>query len=108
MVGIPWIGVKERTTEIGIRRALGATATDIFSQVLFESTALAVLGCGLGSAISLPLSWIITNSPGLPFVFDFGSASLAFAAAGLLNVFFALWPSRKAACVSPLAALRYE
>jgi putative ABC transport system permease protein len=108
MVGITWIAVKERTTEIGIRRALGATATDIFSQVLFESTALAVLGCSLGSAISWPLSWIITNSPGLPFVFDFRSASLAFAAAGLLNVFFALWPSRKAACVSPLAALRYE
>jgi putative ABC transport system permease protein len=108
MVGITWIAVKERTTEIGIRRALGATAIDIFSQVLFESTALTVLGCGFGFAISWPLSWIITNSPGLPFVFDLRSAGIAFAAAGILNVLFALWPSRKAACVSPLAALRYE
>jgi len=108
MVGITWIAIKERTTEIGIRRALGATATDIFSQVLFESTALAVLGCGFGFVISWPMSWVITNSPGLPFVFDLRSAGLAFAAAGILNVLFALWPSRKAACVSPLAALRYE
>jgi putative ABC transport system permease protein len=108
MVGITWIAIKERTTEIGIRRALGATAIDIFSQVLCESTALAVLGCGFGFAISWPLSWIITNSPGVPFVFDLRSAGLAFAAAGILNVSFALWPSRKAACVSPLAALRYE
>jgi putative ABC transport system permease protein len=108
MVGITWIAVKERTAEMGIRRALGATAADIFSQVLFESTALTVLGCGFGFAISWPLSWIITNSPGLPFVFDFQSAALAFTAAGILNVFFALGPSRKAACVSPLAALRYE
>ena len=108
MVGITWIAIKERTTEIGIRRALGATAIDIFSQVLFESTTLAVLGCGFGFAISWPLSWIITNSPGFPFVFDFRSAALALAAAGILNVLFALWPSRKAACVSPLAALRYE
>jgi putative ABC transport system permease protein len=108
MVGITWIAIKERTTEIGIRRALGATAIDIFSQVLFESTALAVLGCAFGFTISWPLSWIITNSPGLPFVFDLWSAALAFTAAGVLNILFALWPSRKAACVSPLAALRYE
>jgi putative ABC transport system permease protein len=75
-------------------------------QVLFESTALAVLGCGLGLVISWPISWMITKS--LLFVFDFRSAALAFAAAGALNVLFALWPSRKAAYVSPLAALRYE
>jgi putative ABC transport system permease protein len=106
MLGITWIAVKERTTEIGIRRALGATATDIFFQILFESGALAVFGCGVGFAISWPLSKIITNS--LPFVFDFRSAALAFAVAGILNVSFALWPSRKAASVSPLAALRYE
>jgi putative ABC transport system permease protein len=108
MVGITWIAIKERTTEIGIRRALGATAIDIFFQVLFESTALTVLGCGFGFAISWPLSWIITKSPGLPFFFDFRSSALAFTAGGILNVFFGLWPSRKAACVSPLVALRYE
>jgi putative ABC transport system permease protein len=108
MVGITWIAVKERTVEIGTRRALGGSAADIFFQVLFESAALAVLGCGLGFVVSWPLSWILTSSTGLLVVFDFQSAALAFVAAGLLNVLFALWPSRKAAYVSPLEALRYE
>src|SRR6516165_4077636 len=108
MLASTWIAVRERTAEIGIRRALGATAPDIFFQVLFESAALAVLGCGLGLAISWPLSRIISSSPGLPFVFDLKSAAFAFIAAAILNVLFALLPSRKAACVSPLAALRYE
>jgi len=108
MVGITWIAVKERTVEIGTRRALGATAADIFFQVLFESAALAVLGCGLGFVVSWPLSRILTSSPGLPIAFDFQSATLALITAGLLNVFFALWPSRQAAYVSPLAALRFE
>ena len=108
MLGITWIAVKERTAEIGIRRALGASAADIFFQVLFESATLALLGCGLGFAISWPLSRIISSSPGLLFVFDVKSAAFAFIAAAILNVLFALWPSRKAACVSPLTALRYE
>ena len=108
MLGITWIVVKERTAEIGIRRALGASAADIFFQVLFESATLALLGCGLGFAISWPLSRIISSSPGLLFVFDVKSAAFAFIAAAILNVLFALWPSRKAACVSPLTALRYE
>ena len=108
MLGITWIAIKERTVEIGIRRALGASAADIFVQVLFESAALAVLGCGFGFVISWPVSRIIASSPGLPFVFDLTSAALAFVAATILNVLFALWPSQKAAVVSPLAALRYE
>ena len=108
MLGITWIAIKERTVEIGIRRALGASAADIFVQVLFESVALAVLGCAFGFAISWPVSRVITSSPGLPFVFDLASAALAFVGAAILNVLFALWPSQKAACVSPLAALRYE
>jgi putative ABC transport system permease protein len=108
MLGITWIAVKERTAEIGIRRALGASAADIFFQILFESAALALLGCGLGFAVSWPLSRMMSSSSGVLFVFDPTSAAFAFIAAVILNVFFALWPSRKAACVSPLAALRYE
>ena len=108
MLGITWIAVKERTAEIGTRRALGATATDIFLQMLFESAALALLGCTFGLAVSWPLSRLLSKSPGSPFIFDRNSALFAFVTAGLLNVLFALWPSRKAAHVSPLAALRYE
>lgn len=106
--GITWIAVKERTGEIGTRRALGASASDIFGQILFESIVLTLLGCSLGLAISWPVSRFLSNSAGSPFVFDRNSALFAFCAAGLLNLLFAAWPSRTAASVSPLTALKYE
>jgi putative ABC transport system permease protein len=108
IVAITWIAVKERTHEIGTRRALGATATDIFFQVTYETAALALGGGLLGVAVSWPTSRLISDSVGLPFVFDGTSAALAFAAAAALNLAFSILPSRKAAAVSPIEALRYE
>ena len=108
IVAITWIAVKERTPEIGTRRALGATATDIFFQVTCETAALALGGGLLGVAVSWPASRLISNSVGLPFVFDRNSAALAFAAAAALNLAFSILPSRKAAALSPIEALRYE
>ncbi len=108
MLGITWIAVKERTREIGTRRALGATGRDIFVQMLFESATLALLGCSFGLAASWPLSRLLATLPALPFVFDRDTALFAFCAAASLNVLFAIGPSRKAAQVSPLTALRYE
>ncbi len=108
IVAITWIAVKERTHEIGTRRALGATATDIFFQVTCETAALALGGGLLGVAVSWPASRLISNSVGLPFVFDSNSAALAFAAAAALNLAFSILPSRKAAALSPIEALRYE
>jgi putative ABC transport system permease protein len=105
---ITWIAVKERTHEIGTRRALGATRGDIFFQVSIETGALALTGCVLGVAISLPTSRLISGSVGLPFVFDLGTATSAFAAAMTIDLFFSVFPSRKAASVSPMEALRYE
>jgi len=108
IVAITWIAVKERTHEIGTRRALGATAADIFFQVTCETAALALGGGFVGIAISWPTSRLISDSVGLPFVFDRNSAVLAFAAAAVLNLVFSILPSRKAASVSPMEALRYE
>jgi putative ABC transport system permease protein len=108
IVAITWIAVKERTHEIGTRRALGATATDIFFQVTCETAALALSGGFVGVAISWPTSRLISDSVGLPFVYDRNSAALAFAAAAGLNFVFSVLPSRKAASVSPIEALRYE
>jgi putative ABC transport system permease protein len=108
IVAITWIAVKERTHEIGTRRALGATATDIFFQVTCETAALALGGGFVGVAISWPISRLISDSVGLPFVFDTNSAVLGLAAAAALNLVFSFLPSRKAASVSPMEALRYE
>ncbi len=87
---------------------MGATATDIFFQMTCETAALALGGGFVGLAISWPSSRLISDSVGLPFVFDRSSAALAFAAAAALNLVFSILPSRKAASVSPIEALRYE
>lgn len=108
IVAITWIAVKERTREIGTRRALGATAADIFLQMIGETLALALAGGFLGMAFSWPASRWISDSVQLPFVFDRNSALLAFLASATLNLVFSVLPSRKAAAISPLEALRFE
>ena len=108
IVAITWIAVKERTHEIGTRRALGATSSDIFIQVTCETLILALGGGLFGIAVSGPTSRLISDSARLPFVFDARSAALAFVTAVTLNMAFSVLPSRRAASISPMEALRYE
>lgn len=107
-IAITWIAVKERTKEFGTRRALGATTGDVFLQTIWEASALAAVGGLLGVCGSWPTSQFISKSVGMPFVFDVRNALLAFTVSALLNVLFALLPSRKAASVNPTEALQYE
>ena len=107
-VAITWIAVRERTHEIGTLRALGATSRDIFFQIACETELLALTGAILGMALSWPISRLISDVVALPFVFDRDSAVLAFTATALLNLGFSILPSRKAASISPVEALRYE
>lgn len=108
ILAITWIAVKERTKEFGTRRALGATSRDIFYQMVFETFMLAAAGGLVGLAVSWPISDLITRSVGLPFVFVRTNAAVAFAVAATLNLVFAALPSRRAASLSPIEALRYE
>ncbi|HEY6250527.1 MAG TPA: ABC transporter permease [Candidatus Angelobacter sp.] len=108
IAAITWIAAKERSHEIGTRRALGATSADIFFQLASETAALALLGGGVGLALSWPASRLISNAMGLVFVFDRKSAVLAFMAAVTLNLAFSILPSRRAARIRPIEALRYE
>jgi putative ABC transport system permease protein len=108
IVSITWIAMKERTREIGTRRALGAAAADIFLEVTCEMLALALGGGLLGIAVSWPTSRLISDSVRLPFIFDGKSSVLAFAAAVALNLAFSIFPSRKAASIRPIEALRFE
>ena len=108
IVAITWIAMKERTREIGTRRSLGATSQDIFLEVTSEMLTLALGGGLLGMALSWPTSRLISDSVRLPFIFDGRSAVLAFAAAVTLNLAFSILPSRKAASIRPIEALRFE
>jgi len=108
MLGITWIGVEERTREFGTRRALGATAFDVFVHVVSESTILALAGCIAGVLLSWPVSRLISQAAGLVFVFSTNAAIVAFTTAALLNIGFAFWPSCTAAHLNPTEALRHE
>jgi len=108
ILAICWIAVGERVVEIGIRRALGATKSDIFYQFLFEALVISVLGCLAG----LMAGWRSTKSialrADLPFYFDWTSAALVAGFAMLMNLIFALIPSRRAALLDPIRALKSE
>jgi putative ABC transport system permease protein len=108
ILGISWIVIKARTRDLGTCRALGATAKDIFYQVWFENTVLALTGGCAGLVVSWLISRWTSRSYDLPFVFDGGVAAIAFTTAAALNLAFSILPSRKAARVHPIEALRHE
>ena len=108
IVAICWTAVKERSREVGTRRALGATRHDIFFQITAETFMLAAIGSLLGLAFAWPASLYISRAVGLPFVFERDIAVYAVAVAITLNLAFSALPSRRAASISPLEALRYE
>jgi putative ABC transport system permease protein len=108
ILAVSWMGVKSRTVEIGARRALGATAFDIFFQILFEAVVISLLGSALGLVAGWQSSRLIAEQVDLPFVFDWGNARFALACAITLNLAFSLLPSRNAARLDPIRALKCE
>ncbi|HZS71698.1 MAG TPA: ABC transporter permease [Candidatus Acidoferrum sp.] len=108
ILAILWIAVKARTTEIGTRRALGATTWEIFTQILFEAALLSAPGSLTGLALGYEGTRIATWQGHLPFGFDPATAYLAVALAIFMNLACAVFPAFKAARVSPIAALRFE
>ena len=108
ILGISWIVIKARTRELGTCRALGATAKDIFYQVWVENTVLTLSGGCAGLVVSWFISKWTSRSYDLPFVFDVALSAIAFTTAAALNLTFSIFPSRKAARVHPIEALRQE
>jgi putative ABC transport system permease protein len=108
VLAIAWIGVRERTREIGTRRALGATRADIFVQVVWESMVLSVLGCAVGLGAATVVSILLARWVNQPGVFDQASARLTVTVATALNLSFAAVPARGAASLDLIQALRFE
>lgn len=108
ILAICWIAVGERIGEIGIRRALGATKSDIFFQFLFEAAVTTVLGCFAGLIAGWRSTASIALRADLPFYFDWASAEFVIAFAMSMNLIFALIPSRRAALLDPIRALKAE
>jgi putative ABC transport system permease protein len=108
VLAIAWIMVRDRTTEIGTRRALGATASDVFVQFAFEAFVLAAFGSAMGVWLGRMASQVIAARSALPFVFERTPALIALGAALILNLAFAAWPASRAARLDPIEALRFE
>jgi putative ABC transport system permease protein len=100
--------VLERTQEIGLRRAVGATQRSIASQFLFEAVAIASFGGAVGLLLGLAAAWSIGVFAGWPVVV---SPTAAVAALGLsvgTGVLSGVYPARRAAALAPIEAVRYE
>jgi putative ABC transport system permease protein len=108
ILAISWIGVRERTREIGTRRALGATRADVFLQIVWEAAVLSALGCALGVVCASRSATVLAQWAAQPRVFDRPSAYFVLVVATGLNLAFAAIPARGAARLDPIEALRFE
>lgn len=102
------ISVSERTREIGIRIAIGATSFEVLLQFLIESIVLSVLGGFLGVLISFGLSYALMQYFQIPFVYDKFVVFYALGFCVLIGILFGYLPARKASKLNPIEALRYE
>jgi putative ABC transport system permease protein len=106
IMNIMLVSVTERTREIGLRKALGATPNIILLQFLIESSMLSIFGGMIGVGIAVGLSAIINHF--FPAVVSLSSIALAFGVSAAIGIVFGVAPARRASQLSPIEALRYE
>lgn len=108
VVAIMMISVTERTREIGVRKALGATAGTIRWQFLVEAATLTSIGAIIGLGLGGLLAWIIRSNTSLPAELPTSIVVTALAASALTGVAFGMIPAIRASNLDPVEALRYE
>lgn len=108
IMNIMLVSVTERTREIGVRKALGATKGNILLQFLVESTILCLLGGMLGLALGAGVSALLAKYAGWQTVVTSSSAIMAFGFSAAVGMIFGIWPAKRAADLDPIDALRYE
>ena len=108
IMNVMLVTVTERTREIGIRKALGATKGNILLQFLVESMTLCVIGGGLGLALGAGAAYFAAEFAGWQTVVTTSSVVTAFLFSAGVGLFFGIWPAKRAAGLDPIDALRHE
>lgn len=108
VVAIMMISVTERTREIGVRKALGATRGTILWQFLVEASTLTSIGAGVGLAIGTGLITLVRSATPVPAAIPGTAIVMALVGAAFTGILFGLLPAMRAAKLDPVEALRYE
>jgi putative ABC transport system permease protein len=108
IMNIMLVSVTERTREIGLRMAVGATGTNIMSQFLIESIVLSLIGGVLGVILGLTGSRAMSTYSQWKAIIDPQSVLLAFSFSAAVGIFFGFYPAHKASLLDPIEALRHE
>ena len=108
IMNIMLVSVTERTREIGIRMAIGATEGDVQQQFLIEAVVLSLVGGAVGITSGVGASYLITQTLGWPVLVSPMAIVAAVVFSMAVGIFFGFYPARKAARMDPIEALRYE
>ncbi len=100
--------VTERTKEIGLRKAIGATSSEISTQFLAEAIALTVIGGVLGILLGMGVSYLVNSTGLVKTTVSWQAVGLAFGVSAAIGIIFGYYPARKASHMNPIEALRYE
>jgi macrolide transport system ATP-binding/permease protein len=108
IMNIMLVSVTERTREIGLRKAIGATKKDILVQFLIEAMLMSFLGGFFGVLLGWAVATLITIFAGWTVKVSLFSVVLSTSFSLFVGILFGLWPAKKAAALDPIEALRYE
>ena len=107
-MNIMLVSVTERTREIGLRKALGATQRSIMMQFIIEAVLLCILGGLLGVFIGTSLLFLFTSLNDWIFSMPISAIIGSITFSALVGLFFGIWPAKRAAKLDPAVSLRYE
>jgi putative ABC transport system permease protein len=108
IMNIMLVSVTERTREIGVRKALGATRWNILLQFMIEALTLCILGGAVGIIVGVATTMVLARVMQWNTLISPAAVFVAFGFSAMVGLFFGIWPARRAARLDPITALRYE